>query len=304
LRPRNRAALAAIAAVAMLGGCTPKPAETSVFIDPQFATLVPPDTALLVGLRVENLVKTPIYRKYLSGGKIPIIDRFARGTGINPEKSLWNLLLVSNGRQSFVLGRGKFADELMAPDFSKKGVRRFGYGGLTMFGDEQQAMLLVNSSTIAIGETAVLRALTDQRTSLTGLPARLSALTKEVPRQTQFWGAFVGGNVTVDLPLSGNLQNVNKVLGLVGNGTFYFDLSDGVTGTLTGVSANAQDAQQVHDGLETLLGLGRMIAPKNQPELQRVFDGIRVLEEGQRVSVKIAEPEELAGTLVGLWLKQ
>ena len=288
--------------VTALAGCSPKPAENSVFIDPQFAALVPPDTTLLVGLRVENLVKTPIYQKYLSGGKIQIIDRFARGTGINPEKSLWNLLLVSNGRQSFVLGRGKFADELMAPDFSKKGVRRFGYQGLTLFGDEQEAMLLVNSSTIAIGETAILRALVDQRPSFKGLPARLSALTKEVPRQTQFWGVYAGG--PVDLPLTGNLANVNKVLGLVANGAFYFDLSDGVTGTMTGVAANAQDAQQVHDGLEGMLGLGRMMAPKNQPELKRVFDGIRVLQEGQRVSVKIAEPEELAGTLVGIWLKR
>ena len=54
----------------LLAGCSRKPAETSVFIDPQFAALVPPDTTLLVGLRVENLVKTPIYQKYLSGGKI------------------------------------------------------------------------------------------------------------------------------------------------------------------------------------------------------------------------------------------
>ncbi len=285
-----------------LAGCSPIPTETSVFIDPQFASLVPADTTLLVGLRVENLVKTPIYQKYLSGGKIPIFDRIARGTGINAEKSLWNLMFVSNGKQSFVLGRGKFADELMAPDFSKKGVRRFGYQGFTLFGDELQAMLMVNSSTIAIADTPTLRWLVDQRSSLTGVPARLSALTKEIPRQTQFWGAYLGG--AVDLPLTGNLQNVNKVLGLVANGTFYFDLSDGVTGTLTGVAANPQDAQQVHDGLVGFLGLGRMMAPKTQPQLARVFDGIHVVQEGQRVSVKIAEPEDLAGTLLDAVLKQ
>lgn len=286
----------------MLAGCAPKPVETSVFIDPQFASLVPADTTLLVGLRVEHLVKTPIYQKYLSGGKIRIIDRFARGTGINPEKSLWNLMFISNGQQSFVLGRGKFADELMAPDFSQKGVRRFGYKGLTLFGDEQQAMLLINSSTIAIGETPTLRALVDQRPSLTGLPARLAALTKEVPRQTQFWGVYVGG--PVDLPLTGNLANANKVLGLVGNGTFYFDLTNGLNGTVTGVAANAQDAQQVHDGLVGFLGLGRMMAPKSQPEFLRALDGIQVLQDGQRVSVKITEPEELAAVLINLWLNQ
>jgi hypothetical protein len=298
LRLRN----SLVIAVVLLGGCSRKAAETSVFIDPQFAALVPPDTTLLVGLRVENLVKTPLYQKYLSGGKIRIIDRFARGTGINPEKSLWNLLLVSNGRDSLVLGRGKFADELMAPDFSKRGVARFGYKGLTLFGDEQQAMLLVNSSTIAMGDTPTLRALVDGRTSYRGLPEQLSALTKEIPHEAQFWGAYTGG--PVDLPLTGNLANVNKVLGLVGNGNFYFDVSQGVTGTITGVAANPQDAQQAHDGLVGFLGLGRMMMPKNQPDLARALDGIQVTQDGQRVSVKVAESDELAGTLVGLLLKQ
>jgi hypothetical protein len=298
LRLRN----SLLIAVLLFGGCSRKPAETSVFIEPQFAALVPPDTTLLVGLRVENLVKTPLYQKYLSGGRIRIIDRFARGTGINPEKSLWNLLLVSNGRDSFVLGRGKFADELMAPDFSKRGVARFGYKGLTLFGDEQQAMLLVNSSTIAMGDTPTLRGLVDGRTSFRGLPERLNTLTKEIPHETQFWGAYAGG--PTDLPLSGNLENVNKVLGLMGNGVFYFDVSRGVTGTITGVAANPQDAQQAHDGLVGFLGLGRMMMPKNRPELTRALDGIQVVQDGHRVSVKIVESDELAGTLVGLLLKQ
>jgi hypothetical protein len=285
-----------------LAGCSAVRNDTSVFVDPQFAALVPPDTTLIVGTRVEHLVKTPLYQKYLGDGRIQIIDRFARGTGIKPEKSLWNLMYVSNGRKSFVLGRGKFADELMAPDFSKPGVRRFSYKNLTMFGDEQQAMLLVNSSTIALGETDQLRSLVDQRPSLMGLPVRLSALTKQIPYQTQFWGAYTGG--PVDIPFTGNLENVNKVLGMVTEGAFYFDLTGGVAGTITGNARNVQDAQQVHDALTGFIGLGRMLAPKNRPEWERVFDGIRVSQEGQRVSVKIAEPEELAGKFLDGWLKQ
>ena len=83
-----------------------------------------------------------------------------------------------------------------------------------------------------------------------------------------------------------------------------FDLTDGVTARFTGVAANAQDAQQVHDGLQGFLGLGRMMTPKTRPELARVFDGIQVLQEGQRVSVKITEPQDLAGTLIDALLKQ
>ena len=108
----------------------------------------------------------------------------------------------------------------------------------------------------------------------------------------------------IDLPLTGNLQNANKILGLVGSGTFYFDFTNGLQGTLTGVAANPQDAQQVHDGLQGFLGLGRMMTPKTRPELARIFDGIQVVQEGQRVSVKITEPEDLAGTLIDMLLKQ
>ena len=50
-----------------------------------------------------------------------------------------------------------------------------------MFGDEQQAMLMVNSSTIAMGDTPTLRALVDGRTSFRGLPERLSALDQGSP---------------------------------------------------------------------------------------------------------------------------
>ncbi len=290
-----------LAACALLSACRQRAAETNVFVDPQFAVLVPPDTTLLVGTRVEQLVKTPIYQKYLRG-RIQAMERFGRGTGIDIDKSMWNMLLVSSGRRSFVLGRGKFADELMAPDFSKRGVERFGYRGLTMFGDARQAMLLINSSTIAMGDTALLRSLVDQRPMLKGLPPRLASLTKEIPRQTQFWGAYAGG--PVEVPFTGNLQNVNKVLSLVKSGTFYFDVSSGVIGTANGVATSAQDAQQVHDALEGFIGIGRMMAPKNRPEVARIFDGIRVSQEGQQVRLQIAEPEELAEEFLKLWLKQ
>ena len=64
-------------------------------------------------------------------------------------------------------------------------------------------MLMVNSSTIAMGDTPTLRALVDQRASFTGLPERLSALTKEIPRADAVLGRLCGR--AVDLPLTGNL---------------------------------------------------------------------------------------------------
>ena len=126
-----------------------------------------------------------------------------------------------------MLGRGKFADELMAPDFSKKGVRRFGYQGLTMFGDEQQAMLLVNSSTIAMGETPTLRALVDQRASLTGTARAAERADQGNPARRRSSGARMReGRWTCRSPEI--CENVNKVLGLVGDGHVLFRLEPAV----------------------------------------------------------------------------
>lgn len=112
---------------------------------------------------------------------------------------------------------------------------------------------------------------------------------------------YAGG--AVDLPLTGNLQNLNKVLSMLGSGSFYLDAGNGVNGTVIGVAASAQDAQQVHDALVGFIGLGRMLAPKNQPDLLRAFDGVQVSQEGSRIRVQIAEPEDVTEKVIGLWIK-
>ena len=269
-------------AVAVLAACSRNPQAEGVFLDPALATLIPADTTLMVGTRIDLLAKTQIFQERLA--KLQAVQEFERRTNVNPRKDLWQLLFVSNGRQGFLLGRGKFADELMAPDLSRPGVQRFSYKGLILFGDEREALLFINSSTAAIGETAVLRSLVDQRPTMTGPPARVVKLMKEIPREAHFWGVYAGG--PVDLPLGGNMANVNKMLGMVETGDFYFDLSKRVTGLATASSAGAQ---QLQDALNGLIGLAKMAAPKSQA----LFEGIRVSSENRRVNVTVDAPPEM-----------
>ena len=269
-------------AVAVLAACSRNPQAEGVFLDPALATLIPADTTLMVGTRVDLLAKTRIFQEGLT--KVQAVQEFERRTNVNPRKDLWQLLFVSNGRKGFLLGRGKFADELMAPDLSRPGVQRFSYKGLILFGDEREALLFINSSTAAIGETAVLRSLVDQRPAITGPPVRITARMKEIPREAHFWGVYAGG--PVDLPLTGNMANVNKMLGMVDSGDFYFDLSAGVKGAVT---ADSAQAQQLEDALNGLIGLARMGAPKNQAQLG-TFQVSRV---DRRVSVAVEAPPEL-----------
>jgi hypothetical protein len=252
-----------IAAMAATG-CSRPTQQTRVIIDPALSTLVPADTTLLVGARVDSLAQTAIFDKIAEN---PVIQDVARRTEIDPKKSLWQLLFASNGQTGMVLARGKFADELMAPDLSAQGIERFGYKGLTMFGNDQEAMLLFNSSTAAIGETGILRKLVDERSSIKGLPERFDALVNAVPKEAQVWGAYAGG--TVDLPLKGNLANLTNVLGMVENAMFYatFDEKAHVSATL-----NANSDQHARD----LEGALQALAALSKTSIQVKRDGRRI----------------------------
>ena len=85
-----------ICALLLLTACTRK-AVVGPKIDPALATLIPADTTLLVGTRLEALARTPVYQKYFADRRFPQVEEFAAKVGIDPKKDLWELLFVSNG---------------------------------------------------------------------------------------------------------------------------------------------------------------------------------------------------------------
>ena len=122
-----------LCAFLMLAACARK-TPVGPKIDPALATLIPDDTTLLVGTRLEALERTPVYQKYLADRKFSQVDEFAAQTGLDPKKDLWELLFVSDGKNNVLLGRGKFANE-MEPRLEKQGAKRFGYKGYNLIGD-------------------------------------------------------------------------------------------------------------------------------------------------------------------------
>jgi len=282
---------------ALCVGCARKVEQQTQgpFLDPAFANLIPPDTNLLAGIPVERLVKTPVYQSALAGGKIPIVADFSERTGINVEKQLWQVLLVGGPRYAYWLGRGKFADELMAPDFSKKGIRRKGYKGTTLFfdegvGDDARTLMLMNSSTTALGELRILQDVADIRPSLKEPPARLVNMIKEIPRTAHLWAVYGGGPLR--LPLEGNAANLQRLSQMLGEATVYLDLSEGFKGMAVGTALNERAAEDVEGALKGLQAISAMSAKS-----ARFASAFQVSREGRKITVKIDGPAELAGML-------
>jgi len=282
----------------ILAGCARK-SVVGPKIDPALATLIPEDTTLVVGTRLEALERTPVYQKYLADRKFPQVEEFAKQTGLDPKKDLWELLFVSDGKNNVLLGRGKFANE-MEPRLEKGGAKRFGYKGYNLIGDEKRAVVFISSTTAAMGATDSLRFLLDQRGASKGPPPALTALMKDIPPDAQFWTAYAGG--PFDLALPGNLANITKLVGSIQTGSLYFDLRTGLNGVAFGECSTDQAAEEVQGALKAFIGLGRLNTPANQPEMQAAWDGLRVTLQDKRVRLYIDVPQNVLDQFLGLWM--
>lgn len=288
------------AAALSLAGCVRTP--PGPHIDPALAGLIPPDTILLAGARLDQLQKTSLYKQHLAGRPAPLIDDFPKQIGLQVRREdLWELLLISDGKSTVVLGRGKFADEA-EPRIERPGATRFGYKGFNLVGDEREAVLLVSPTVIGIGPTPALRSLIDNKGKTNGPPAAIAEQLKDMPAEAIFWVAYGGGVRSLPFQLPGDMANVNKIVASIQSGSIYLDLRAGINGLATGNTASDQDAKSLYDALRALVGLGRLAVGKDKPEQGRILDGLRVTQESHKVNVHIEEPEELAGSLLDLWL--
>jgi hypothetical protein len=280
--------------------CGLKPQGAS--LDPSLALLIPSDTIAIVAVRLDQLQKTAVYQKYFSQQSIPQIDEFAKQTGIDPRRNLWEVAFVTNGKKSAILGRGMFSDESepRLENLTKQGAKRFGYKGLNLVGDDSNAVLMVSPTVLAAGDTSFLKQMVDTRDKSTGPPPVLAALIKDVPRDTQLWGAYSGGPINLPFQPGSNLGNVNKVLGLIQQGSYYFDLRTGLNGVAMGQTSTEQDAQQLEGALKGLIGLGRLSTPANQPDAQKIWDGFRVTEQNKQVKLYVDQPADQVEKIIGL----
>ena len=294
-----KAACFAVLALA-LAGCVRTPPGPK--IDPALSSLIPPDTILLAGARLDQIQKTSLYQKHLANRPVPVMDDFPKRIGLNLQRrDLWELLFISDGKQSVILGRGKFSDEA-EPRIERPGATRFGYKGYNLVGDERAAVLLVSPTVIGLGPTVALRSLIDNKPKSNGPPANLAEQLKQMPAEAVLWAAYGGGIRSLPFDLPGDAANINRIIASIQTGSVYFDLRTGINGLATGTSDTEQNAKSLYDALRALTSLGRMAIAKDKPEQARMLDGIRVTQESRKVNIHVDEPEELVGPLLDTWL--
>lgn len=268
----------------------------NVKIDPALAMLVPGDTVMLAGAKLEQIRATGTYRKLIEGRPSSLMDRFVRETGFDPGKDVWEVLAVSDGKSGMALARGKFSPTGGLEPKVREGAPRKPYKGYTLIGDEKSSIVFLNSSTAAAGPAAAVRRLIDTRNQSSGIPAPLLEKIRTLPAETQAWAVSIApiGDVQVPVPGPPQIrQNVMKVFGSVDGATGWADLRKGARGAAVLTCPNPEEARKLHDALRGLIGIARLSTPDNQRDLLRLFDAFEVGMKERDVTVQADIPLEL-----------
>jgi hypothetical protein len=270
--------------------------------------LVPVDTTILVGLRIEELKKTRVYRELLEAEKLPQIEEFARETGIDLRKDIWEIVLASNGESTLALIRGKFTDGGITdsgkePELAKKGVQRYPYKGYTLLGDDRIVAVFFNTSVAVAGPQAAVKRVIDARDGNLGRPpADLIEEVKQIPSSNQIWViSKAGWQGALPEGMEGPLGGLRKMPVDVRSMKAVLNLSDGVRFDGEVESGDAANATKIHDAIRGVIGIGRLTTPDDKLDMLKFYDGIDVKRDEKRVRVTADLPMDVFQMLLDLF---
>lgn len=300
----NRTVLALAAASALslgglsLGGCKREP--KSARVDAAIAPLLPPDTAVLAGIRLDKLQNTPFFERYVNGEQeLRFFREFQQKTGLDPRKDLWELAVAISPTSRVVFARGKFGGQFgLEPKIDLPGMTRTSYKSYSILATKDGGVLFLNTGLAVLGPVEDLKRVVDGRERSVQAPAAL-ALVERIPAKAHFWA--VSSNLGAMMPqgkaegMAGNFLRMGQT---AGEFTAWADLAEGVDLESSLTYPDEAMAAQVRDALKALLGILRLRTPSDQTELLQVYTNVFPSSEGRTVKVKAKTPFALIDQVV------
>jgi hypothetical protein len=258
-------------------------------VDPAFGPLVPPDTTFMAGVRLDKIRETALYKRLK--GQYDLERRmnlFAQRTGLDPQKDLWQVLVVSNGEQTLVLARGKFTTGEMEPKLGALGNERTSYKDYTLIGTPQTSVVFMNPGVAVAGSQAALKHLLDHRAEYRDLPAQFVEKLKSMPAADQAWIVSSGtlpGMKAIGPDATGVRSMLSNLIGFIKDLQVGFHIDEGVDMAAQIDCISQEGAQRVHDAAKGALGLARLNTANDQTQLLRLYDGVQVNQKDTQVTV-------------------
>lgn len=261
-------------------------------IDAAIAPLIPSDTVVLAGLRLDKLKATPFFKTYVEGHKIKVLDDFQAKTGLDPTRDIWELVYAGNNKRSMVFIRGKFGGQFgQEPDFRIPGIERQSYKTYYILSQGEAGVLFITSGVAVAGAVKDLKQIIDNRDKPGENPPHdLIEMVTELPLDHAWLVSQRGGAMVPDIPLKGNMANFARLATSLGEVKVHADLSSGVNLQAEGDYPNAELAKQVQETIRAAVGILRLRTPDTEKELMRIYDGIQVNAKDKQILLTVVAP--------------
>ncbi|MBL0158708.1 MAG: hypothetical protein IPP47_16615 [Bryobacterales bacterium] len=293
--------LLAAAALLVLPGCQ-RLLPTRARVDAAIAPLIPGDSVVLAGLRLDRLKGTPFYQKYVIGRRIPELDNFKEKTGIDATKDIWELVYAASPSRTLLFIRGKFGGEFgLEPNFALPGLQRMSHKGYYILYKGEDGVLFLNSGVAVAGKITDLQAVVDNRDKNAETPpVELLNLVKTLPADHAWLVSLQAGVMAQKLPDEGNAGNFARLAKSLGRVTLHADLASAISMEAEGEYPNHELARQVQDTIRAGIGILRLRTPDSEAAMLKVYDGIRVEARENLIQVKIDAPFDFIDALMKL----
>jgi hypothetical protein len=224
-------------------------------IDPALAACVPAAATILAGANLDRLRTSPLHRQ-LPPAALAFLESLG-GAG--------SVLVASDGGNYLVLTRGDFR---RAPP------------GATLLGQ----------GLAAVGSPDWLRAAASRHGRPAAATNGLLARAEPLAAAAEIWIAAAGN---ANLPLSGNGENLNRLLHATQYATLTVRLTDQVSLDVVGMCSGPEPARHLEETVRAFVTLGAA-GTARQPAVSGLLRRIRVTRDGRVVYVTlVAQAAEL-----------
>ena len=280
--------------------CKRQPAATGISIDPEFRSLVPPDTRVLAGIDMEKLKTAAFYKRHQSDLNFPLFDASYERIGLDPRRDISDLLIAWNGKQPVFMARGHFSQRVIEQKIVALGAQRRAYKRYTLFGDDKNSLVFLNKVIAAAGSTSALHAAIDLEAEDHGqVPEELKQALGKLPKGDQIWLVSRGGLPFTDLPMRSDYgSELSNFVGYVRDTSIAAGVDTGVHLAADLTCISGQGAQRVHDGLRAAVALGRLTTKDDQQDLLQMYEAIRVDRDNDTVHLHADLSGDLADRLL------
>ena len=266
--------------------------------DTGLTAFIPGDTVALLGVRMDQLRATELYRKLRTQGHFSELDDLRKRTGFDPTRDVTEILVAFNGKDAVTIARGRFTP-------SDPGAKQAAYKGYTLYLHGDGAYSLIDPATALAGMPTAVRAAIDQYKAGSGRTPAVSALlarAQALPKENQLWAVSDSPDAFTGLGLTGNAaQNIGKVIGQIDRLTITADFRSGLNAQFIGDCRTDPDARNLGDALRGLVSLGKMTVPQNQPDLLKLYEAVNVDQQQKVVKLTANIPPESIDKLLSLF---